>query len=191
MPIQVDVERRRADVAEATIRVAGRDGLGGVTVRAVAAELGTSTTAITNYLPTRVELLANAIDHLGQEWRAELETVLETHNGEDALREMMHMAVAWDQEELLRCQFWVAMMGSPQWGNTLDRRMADADLMVRGLFEKTVDQCGVTGASTIADILFLFAEGVFAAIVEAPGDWPVSRLHEAADRLVDVVLTRP
>jgi AcrR family transcriptional regulator len=188
MPIQVDVERRRADVAEATLRVAAREGLGGVTVRAVAGELGTSTTAITNYLPTRVELLANAIDHLSRVWLAELESVLAERSGEDALREMMRTAVTWDHEELIRCQFWVAMLGSPQWGSDVDRRMTETDAMVRGLFEKTAAECGVRNPAAVADTLFLFSEGVFAAIVEVPSEWPVARLHEAADRLVDAVL---
>lgn len=188
MPIQVDVERRRADVADATFKVAARDGLSGLTVRAVARELGASTTAITNYLPTRVALLANALDHLADEWRAELEEVLDTLSGEQALREMMRRTVTWDHEELLRCQFWVAMMGAPQWTNDLDRRIADVDLQVRCLLEKTADECGASDPATVADVLFLFAEGVFAAIVEAPTDWPVERLNEAADRLVEALL---
>lgn len=189
MPIQVDVEQRRADIAEATFRVAARDGLGGVTLRSVAAELGASTTTITNYLPTRVDLLVNAVDRLGDEWRAELEEIIDAYQGEAALREVMRRAVAWDQDELLRCQFWVAVMAAPGRSAEVDRHLVDSEAAIRNLIEKVVEQCDVADPSATADVLYLFAEGVFAAIVEAPALWPPERLTAAADGLVTAVLS--
>lgn len=188
MPIQVDVEQRRADIAEATFRVAARNGLGGVTLRSVAAELGASTTAITNYLPTRVDLLVNAVDRLGDEWRAELEEVLAVADGEEALREIMRRAVSWDADELLRCQFWVAVLATPQRSADLDHHLMDSEQAIRDLIEKVVEQCDVARPGEAADVLYLFAQGVFGSIVEAPRVWTVERLRAAADRVVSAVL---
>jgi AcrR family transcriptional regulator len=53
VPIDVDQEQRRRDVAEAAARLVARSGLGAVTFRGLAAELGCSTTAISHYFPNR------------------------------------------------------------------------------------------------------------------------------------------
>jgi AcrR family transcriptional regulator len=188
MPIQVDVERRTADIAEATFRVAAREGLGALTLRAVAAELGASTTSITNYLPTRFDLLVNAVDRLGEEWRAELEDVLADHDGEAALREIMRRAVSWDSDELLRCQFWVAVLAAPHRSSDLDHQLFDSEQAIRDLITKVVEQCDIGAPHVAADVLYLFAQGVFSSIVESPGVWTVARLQAAADRLVTALL---
>jgi AcrR family transcriptional regulator len=187
MPIQVDVTRRRADVAEATFRVAARDGLAAVTLRSVAAEMGVSTTTITNYLPTRADLLINAMDRMTEEWLAELDAARAGRQPHEALRAVMREAVSWDQDELVRSQFWVAVLAtqSPQ----VRRRVGDVEDAVREVLAKLVDECGHPGPEAAADQLFLFAQGVFASIVEAPGRWAPDRLRAAADAAVDGVLS--
>lgn len=187
MPIQVDVTRRRADVANATFRVAARDGLAAVTLRSVAAEMGVSTTTITNYLPTRVDLLINAMDRMTDEWLAELEVAQTGRRPVAALRAVMREAIAWDQEELVRSQFWVAVLAtqSPQ----VRRRVGEVEDAVREVLVKLVDECGHPQPEAAADQLFLFAQGASASIVEAPDRWPPDRLRLAADLAVDGVLS--
>jgi AcrR family transcriptional regulator len=187
VPIQVDVAKRRADVAEATFRVAARDGLAVVTLRSVAAEMGVSTTTITNYLPTRADLLINAVDAMTDEWLAELEAARAGRRPEDALRAVMQEAVSWDQDELVRSQFWVAVLAtqSPQ----IRHQVGEVEDAVREVLAKLVDECGHPAAEAAADQLFLFAQGAFASIVEAPGRWSPERLRAAADAAVDGVLS--
>ncbi len=188
MPIQVDVDQRRRDIAQATFAVAARDGLPAVTLRSVASELGTSTTAITNYLPTRADLLVNAVDQMGDEWLEELAEILEAGLGPGQLRELMRASVTWDHDEQLRCAFWVALLTARGRDDEVDRHLESTAAAVRDVIEQVVEACGHPDPEVAADMLFLFAQGVFVSIVEAPAQWPVARLVEAADAVVDAVL---
>lgn len=180
MPIQVDVQQRRTAIAEATFRVAARKGLGAVTIRSVAAELGASTTVITNYLPTRTELLANAIDRLTDEWLAELDALSGGDDPAAALANVMEAAVSWDGDELLRCQFWVAVLSEPDRTADVQQQLIEAAESVRLVLEKLAEQCGHPDPAGAADQLFLFAQGAFVSIVEAPTRWTAERLRTAA-----------
>lgn len=64
MPRTVDHEARRAQIADALVRVAGRDGLHAVTMRAVAAEAGVSLRLVQYYFDTKAQLMLAALRHL-------------------------------------------------------------------------------------------------------------------------------
>ena len=188
MPIQVNLGQRRSAIAHATLRVAARGGLREVTIRAVAAELGGSTTFITNYLPTRTALLINALQEIEQEWLSELEPELTDADPAAGLRRAMRSAVEWDSEELLRCQFWVAVLAVPDRDADVDRHLLESTSAVRDIFAKLADQCGHPDPETAADVLMLVAQGSFVSIVETPDLWDQARLLAAADAAVDAVL---
>jgi AcrR family transcriptional regulator len=61
-------ERSRALVTEAAIKVADQDGLEAVSMRRVAAELGTGAASLYRYVATRDELLDLMADHAGAEY---------------------------------------------------------------------------------------------------------------------------
>lgn len=189
MPIQVDVGRRRVDIAEATLRVAAREGLGGVTIRSVAAELGASTTVITNYLPTRADLLANAMELLADEWIGELDTVSADLDPGEALVEVMCEAVSWDEQERIRNQFWVAVLSEPNRPAAVAEQLRAESDAVRDRLAKLVEQCGHPDPGAAADLLFLFAQGAFVSMVETPSRWTPERLRNAARAITENVLT--
>lgn len=60
-PARGDHEARRADVSEAVWRVLADKGLGALTLRAVAAEMGASTGLLTHYFPTKRALVRHAL----------------------------------------------------------------------------------------------------------------------------------
>ncbi|MEW2394963.1 TetR/AcrR family transcriptional regulator [Streptomyces sp. NPDC046862] len=64
MPKRVDHEERRAQIAEALIRVAGRRGLHAVGMRDVAAEAGVSLRLVQYYFETKEKLLFYGLQHL-------------------------------------------------------------------------------------------------------------------------------
>ena len=76
MPRQVDASQRDREIRAATLRVIARHGVGGVTIRGVAAELGTSTTAITHYVATREALLEQAIGQAMEARRKQLDEIV-------------------------------------------------------------------------------------------------------------------
>ncbi|GAA4603570.1 TetR/AcrR family transcriptional regulator [Actinoplanes octamycinicus] len=61
-----DHEARRRDVSEAVWRVLAGKGFTGLTLRAVAAELGATTGLLTHYFPTKQALVGYALDILEQ-----------------------------------------------------------------------------------------------------------------------------
>ncbi|MEU1781877.1 MULTISPECIES: TetR/AcrR family transcriptional regulator [Streptomyces] len=61
-----DHEARRREVSEAVWRVLAAHGFGGLTLRAVAAELGATTGLLTHYFPAKRDLVAHALDLLAE-----------------------------------------------------------------------------------------------------------------------------
>ncbi|KAB2351707.1 TetR/AcrR family transcriptional regulator [Actinomadura rudentiformis] len=62
MPARGDHDARRRDVSEAVWRVLADRGFGGLTLRAVAAEMNASTGLLTHYFPSKKALIAYALD---------------------------------------------------------------------------------------------------------------------------------
>lgn len=63
-PARGDHDARRRDVSEAVWRVLARHGFDGLTLRAVAAEMGASTGLLTHYFPAKRDLVAHALEIL-------------------------------------------------------------------------------------------------------------------------------
>jgi AcrR family transcriptional regulator len=62
MPARTDHEARRQDVSAAVWRVLAAQGFGGLTLRAVAAEMGASTGLLTHYFPSKHALVMHALE---------------------------------------------------------------------------------------------------------------------------------
>ena len=62
MPARGDHDARRADVSEAVWRVVQAKGFGGLTLRAIAAEMNASTGLLTHYFPTKRALVQHALE---------------------------------------------------------------------------------------------------------------------------------
>ena len=62
MPAKTDHEARRRDVSAAVWRVLAADGFGGLTLRAVATEMGASTGLLTHYFPSKHALVKHALE---------------------------------------------------------------------------------------------------------------------------------
>ena len=63
-PARGDHDARRRDVSEAVWSVLAQHGFGGLTLRAVAAEMGASTGLLTHYFPGKRDLVAHALSIL-------------------------------------------------------------------------------------------------------------------------------
>lgn len=62
MPKVVDAATRRREIHSAACALAVEAGFAGVTIRAVAARMGASTSVVTHYFPSREELVSSALD---------------------------------------------------------------------------------------------------------------------------------
>jgi AcrR family transcriptional regulator len=119
MPARGDHDARRRDVSEAVWRVLASRGFGGLTLRAVAAEMGASTGLLSHYFPTKRALVRHAHDVAEERSAARTRHVPEAP-GLPALRaalldvlplspEMAAMSRAW-------VSFWDAAIGDPELG---------------------------------------------------------------------------
>jgi AcrR family transcriptional regulator len=71
-------DRRRREIAQALLRVAGDRGLHAVTMRAVAAEAGVSLHLVQHYFETKEQLMLFALEHLAKQMAQRVKERLET-----------------------------------------------------------------------------------------------------------------
>ncbi|WP_410582637.1 TetR/AcrR family transcriptional regulator [Amycolatopsis sp. lyj-108] len=142
MPRTVDHAERRAQIAEALVRVAGRDGLHAVTMRAVAAESGVSLRLVQYYFETKAQLLLGALRHLErqshQRWAARLAALPAPVPPRAFVEAFLDEAMPSDEQSrvfhLVGTSYAVLAMTDPDLAeepfiagvNDLDRQLADA-----------------------------------------------------------------
>ncbi len=98
MPKIVDHEERRAELAKAALRVAHREGVDALTVRAVAKEGGWSPGALSHYFQTKDDLLIAVVRASGETSTARIEACFERHTGRDLLEAIVLTVLPLDEE---------------------------------------------------------------------------------------------
>jgi AcrR family transcriptional regulator len=189
VPIDVDVRERLTQIAKATLEVIRERGAEGVTLRAVARQLGGSTTLVTNYLPTRTALLRNAVQHSYDNWAAELtEQVAGVPK-----QERLGAIVAWScgtepGDEVLR-QLFIELVGRSGSDNELADMMEQDSVAEQEELLEAATQAGAADPAFAADVLHLLLRGFYLASLETPEAWTSERVRPLAARLVEL-LTR-
>jgi AcrR family transcriptional regulator len=72
MPKKVDHDERRRHIAEAVLRIAGRDGLDRATLRDVAVEAGISLGSVQHYFGSKDQMLHYVVGYLGEQVTARI-----------------------------------------------------------------------------------------------------------------------
>ncbi|MBO2452119.1 TetR family transcriptional regulator [Actinomadura barringtoniae] len=121
MPARGDHEARRRDVSEAVWRVLAARGFGGLTLRAVAAEMNASTGLLTHYFPSKKALVAYALD-VADERTASWDRAVAPAPGMAALRTALMDVLPLTPEAAVMNRVWVS-----SW----DGSLGDQDLGVR------------------------------------------------------------
>lgn len=108
MPKIVDQDERRVAIAKAAWRIVRRDGVDGVSVRAVSAEVGLATASLRAAFPTQVALLAFCFELVLERAAARI-TSLSAHGSERERAERTLLEVLpLDQERHAEMQVWLA-----------------------------------------------------------------------------------
>lgn len=107
MPARTDHDARRRDVSAAVWRVLARDGFGGLTLRAVAAEMGASTGLLTHYFPSKQALVRHALE-VAAERTADLTTYGAGEPGLPALRAAITLVLPLTAESAEMNRVWVS-----------------------------------------------------------------------------------
>ncbi len=139
MPKVVDHEQRREDLGAAVWRLASRDGLEAVTMRAVAAEAGWSTGALHHYFGDKEELLLFAFqtvaDRVG---RRILLAAAKAGDPLELLRMQLVEGLPLDEERRAEVRVWFAFLGLAHTRPGLARAGRDAYRLWRKRVAKTL-----------------------------------------------------
>jgi AcrR family transcriptional regulator len=112
MPKVVDHEERRAELRDAVWRLASRDGLEAVTVRAVADEAGCSTGALVHYFADKEDLLLFAFRTVAERVMRRVAAAEEgTTDPVELARAMLVEGLPLDRERQAEVRLWFAFLG--------------------------------------------------------------------------------
>ncbi|WP_328356172.1 hypothetical protein OG976_00070 [Mycobacterium sp. NBC_00419] len=189
MPPEIDTSARLTEIAQATLDVAREEGPRSVTIRAVAARMGRSTTVITKYVPSRSALLVNAVSHVRARWDAAVAEVLDRKSGVDRLRALMDWTLdTEDYDDAIR-RLWHEILAkeepaSDQWEALVDEAHDDHASIAR-----TIEESEVDAPPWLADVLFLVSRGFFVSTVKDPEGWTGDRARVAVNAMLNDVIS--
>jgi AcrR family transcriptional regulator len=109
VPKIVDHDARRAEVVSAAWRSILRDGVGGVTMRGIAAEVGSSTGLLHHYFADKNELLRAALEFSHKEWDGRLVSHAASEDpGLPALRTIFEESFPFDDDRRIHWILWMS-----------------------------------------------------------------------------------
>ena len=191
MPIEVNVDERLRAIADATFAVAARQGVDAISYRTVARELGSSTTAITNYLPTRAALLRNALDRTLSRWQRDMVAAVATAPPGEHLRTLAIWSCTTEPQDLiLRHMFIQALAEVSGAADVLENFTTDAMTHRQALLDAALDDC-LPNPEQLVDAVFLLCRGFYLSTVESRDTWSDDRAARAIDALLQVTSALP
>jgi AcrR family transcriptional regulator len=139
MPKIVDHDARRAELAAAVWRLASRESLDAVTMRAVAAEAGWSTGALAHYFADKEELLLFAFETVADRvGRRVVKAAEQARDPLDLLRTQLVEGLPLDAERRAEVRVWFAFLGLAESRPRLARAGRDAYRLWRDRVAKTL-----------------------------------------------------
>jgi AcrR family transcriptional regulator len=114
LPKVVDHDARRRQLAEATWVVVHRDGIGGATVRAVAAEAGWSPGALRYYFPTQAGLLGFAMELVADRVRVRVAALKPAGDVRADVEQRLEQVLPLDAERRTEMEIWLAFWAHAQ-----------------------------------------------------------------------------
>lgn len=186
MPRPLDLPQRRRDITAIALRILSEVGLDGLTLKAIAVELGGSITLVTHIYPTRRDLLLGIAENLLDEYDAQLpELEAGAADRPERLRILLEWMLprsdaGWSQERSR-----IVLLSDNETGPILASKM---DLRMRALIrEHLVGLVPADEVDEYVDLLRVVTNGIVLASVEHRFDWPAERqvkiLHAALRRL--------
>jgi AcrR family transcriptional regulator len=192
MPIEVDEARRLDEIVEAAMNVAREQGAGAVTVRAVAKQLGRSTSVVTNYVPNRSALLLAIIRRAQQVWTVEADQVVEGLTGLERLRAYCAWMTTTSADDTVIRKLLMEVLSDA--GDTPPDVEREIHLMAAEQRRELADlaaEAGLPSPALAADTLHLLLRGFWLASLEEPAVWSAAvgaRLTRAA---IDSLMAGP
>jgi AcrR family transcriptional regulator len=180
VPAKGDHDARRRDVSEAVWRVLAGGGFGGLTLRAVAAEMGASTGLLTHYFPNKRALVAYALD-LADE-RTANRPLREAAPGLASLRaallDVLPLTPAATDMNRIWVSSWDVALADPELGEHQRARYDNWRARLRPHVVTAVAQRELPSPSDVDEIVeaaAAFAHGLVVHALFDPGRFPPGR----------------
>ena len=194
MPVTVDHDVRRREVAEAVWRVLAGTGFAGLSLRAVAKEMGATTGLLTHYFGSKAELVRHALEVVHDRTAPRMAAAGEGQSGIDGLRARLRAVLVDGEEATVLSKVWVSF-----W----DLALADAELGVaeaeryerwRERLRPLVEEAIAAGelavgrdVETLVDVLTAFTHGLVVQALFDPRRFPVERQYAVLDELLSAL----
>ena len=194
MPVTVDHDVRRREVAEAVWRVLAGTGFAGLSLRAVAREMGATTGLLTHYFRSKRELVQHALEVVHERTAPRMQEAETPDRGVAGLRVRLRAVLVDDAEAAVLSRVWVGF-----W----DLALADAELgcaeaaryerwrdRLRPLVDEAVDAGELVGdRETVVDIVTAFTHGLVVQALFDPDRFPAERQYAVLDALLAALVS--
>lgn len=185
MPRQVDHAVRRQDIAAALWRVVRRDGIQHVSVRTVAAEAGTSPSALRHYFASQDELLGFALQAMMRRVQDRIEPALPALRGRDGACRILAELLPLDPERRDEMEVYFAFLGRAHTDPRLTAIRDEAEAASRTAVRYAVDllaDAGRLGAGrdpgAETDRLYPLVDGLAVHGTLWPAAYPAEHLRK-------------
>ena len=168
MPRIVDHHQRRREVSRATLHVVVRDGLNGVTIRAVARESGWSTGVLNHYFENKRALLLAALREAATQADHNLQkTVRSKKSSLDTIRATLEEMLPLDQRRRAMCEVFAYFYGEaasdPHMAEEMQTyytnwRRVVRDAVIEGQADGTIRK--ELDATLVSEMLVAMADGL-------------------------------
>ncbi|MGH8824482.1 MAG: TetR/AcrR family transcriptional regulator [Jiangellaceae bacterium] len=145
MPLQIDHNQRRAQLAQAVWRIVVREGVRGASVRGVAREAGLSMGSVRHFFATQDELLRFAVQEVVEQATRRIEAGAEARTSAvdegrplDAATALLQEVLPLDEERLTEARVWAAFTAPPVTDPVMAAVRREADDGVRELCHDTL-----------------------------------------------------
>jgi AcrR family transcriptional regulator len=188
MPIDVDVDQRLAELARATLAVVAERGADGVTLRAVAQQMGGSTTLVTNYLPTRGALLMNAIEHGIREWEADFQREVDGAPPGSRFAVLARWSATTRGDDMMLRQLFFEVFSKSRSDPALRTALSEDSTKQHLQLTEAAAEAGAPDAQFAADVVYLALRGFYLTCIENPDVWTSERVQPVIERLLELLL---
>lgn len=194
MPARGDHDARREDVSEAVWRVLAAHGFSGLTLRAVAAEMGASTGLVTHYFPNKKALVRYAVRVADERTQARDRREPE-RPGLVALRDALLDVLPLTGDAVTMNRMWVGFWGAALADSALHKGEAARYANWRARLGTHVVEAQRRGeldaAADPGDLVAIaasFTHGLVVQVLFDPENFPPERQISLLDRFLDGLL---
>jgi AcrR family transcriptional regulator len=190
VPARGDHDAKRREVSEAVWRVLAARGFGGLTLRAVATEMGASTGLLTHYFPTKQALVLHAVE-IADERTAARPMRTPAAEGIDALRAALLDVLPLTPERTAMSRVWVSFwdgaLGDAELGASQTARYVRWRNRLRPHAEAAQHRGQLAPSANADELVAICAAFTHGLVVQAlfdPGRFPPRRQTRLLDRFL-------